>query len=128
MLRRLFLFTLTFTYLVTTAGISVAAHFCGSNLKSLSFYSAKAKSCSCKTKSKKKKGCCNSHNTFIKIYAAHHAPSNDKPSTPKVITCFITGSSFLSEELSGGEKIFTSLKSPPFSSTPSYIQIRTLRL
>lgn len=128
MLRRLFLFTLTFVYLVTTAGISVAAHICGSNLKSLSFYSAKAESCSCKAKSKKKKGCCNSHNTFIKIFAAHHAPLNDKPSTPKVVDCFITECAFLNAELNEGEKFVTSLKSPPFNSTPSYIQIRTLRL
>ncbi len=128
MLRKLFLFGLTVTYLISAGGVSVAAHFCGNNLKSISFYTHKAKSCLCSSKSKKKKGCCNSRQTFIKITAAHHLIPTEKPAVPKVVTCLFFEQASVTTQLYKGTKFHGESKAPPLSHTPTYIQNRLIRI
>lgn len=113
MVKKLSYIILSFVLLISTMGIAVSKHYCGSSFVSVSFFS-EAKSC-CETD-----GCCHNENHFFKVQDDYSTPQI--LDMPKLMVIDTVGNVVLSNIVpvtsKAGNRNFVFLDLPP----PSKIQ------
>src|SRR5690349_5898833 len=71
-MKRFFALTMLIFYLLPVTGMGFDLHYCGKNIRAVSFYHSNGHYCPCGDKMPDK-SCCKDHFVFVKLNTGHHS-------------------------------------------------------